>query len=125
MSVKNKKLVDEWKGKLFNYKVKIQIHVIPRSNRRPIITCETTAPSRSFSGPFYGIRELAPIEKKELLKHFKTNKKVYRVGVIYTTKGGYQGSKPTAYKTNSYIFSLKEKDVKDITKMLLKYQPKK
>ena len=116
-----KKLVDTWEGKLFNYKVKIQIHIIPNTNRKPIITCKTNAPNHSFTGPFYGIKKLEPIDKKEILKHFKTTKKVYRFNIIYTTKGSHQGSKLTTYKTTSTLFSINEKDIKDIIKMLSKY----
>ena len=109
-----RKLVDEWKGKMIGENTHIQIFTIPNNKRKPIIKIKSKSFEKTVDGPLLSLRFLPPTYD------FK-GKTVYRLSLYYRKYGSHQGGPIVAYREHITLFSKYEKQINKIGKMLSKY----
>ena len=113
----DKKLVNEWKGKLLGKNTRIQIFNIPNSKRKHIIKITPTSIFKTVDGPLLSLRFLPPTKDHYEFK----GKTIYRLSLYYGARGSHQGGPEVGYKEHHVIFSENEDQINKIGKILSKY----
>ena len=112
-----RKLVDEWKGKMLDGNTHIQIFTIPNSKRKPIIKIKSKSLEKTVDGPLLSLRFLPPTTEHCDFK----GKTIYRLSLYYRKYGSHQDGPTVAYREHIALFSKNEKQINKIGKMLSKY----
>tara|TARA_Y100000816_G_scaffold290287_1_gene278603 strand:- start:210 stop:653 length:444 start_codon:yes stop_codon:yes gene_type:complete len=115
--IREKKLVNEWKGKLLGKNTHIQIFTISNTKRKPIIKITAKDMFKTVDGPLLTLQFLPPT--KELF-NFK-GKTIYRLSLYYGAKGSHQGGPMVGYREHRVLFSENEKQINKIGEILSKY----
>ena len=116
--IQEKKLINEWKGKLLGENTHIQIFRIPNNNKRKYIIKITTKDNfKNIEGSLLALRILPPSTS---IFNFK-GKTIYRLSLYYGARGSYQGGPKVSFKGHKVLFSENEKEINKIKEMLSKY----
>ena len=117
-----RKLVDEWKGKLLGNNTRIQIFKIPNSKRKPIIKISGKEIFKNVDGSLLAVRFLPPLQPGDshAFKNLK-GKVIYRISLYYGARGTHQGGPMVGFREHFVLFSDNKKQIDKIGEMLSKY----